>query len=152
MASMPNVWQDAGIVAVFKEKTMLKALITTVGLLTLTTEASAVECRCQSIPGSAETVLQGTSESGTKVQLRFEANPVKTTTNLAFMCTDPAAVVSLAKLWMPDMDHGSSPTRLVSSGNCTRVERVNFIMPGVWDLQIKLDVTDPLTLSLPVVR
>ncbi len=129
-----------------------KVVIVAAALVTFAIEASATECRCQSVPGSSETVLQGTSTSGTKIQLRFEASPVKTTTNLAFMCTDPTAVVSLVKLWMPDMDHGSAPTRLVRSGNCTRIERINFIMSGVWDLQIKLDNADPATLSLSVVR
>ena len=131
---------------------MIKILLVTSALLAFATQSSAEECRCESVLDSSETILQGTSEAGTKIQLRFEASPVKTTTNLAFMCTDPAAAVSLVKLWMPDMDHGSAPTRLVSSDNCTRIERINFIMPGVWDLQIKLDNADPATLSLSVVR
>ena len=42
-----------------------------------------------------------------------------------------------AKLWMPSMNHGSSPIKVVRLGaQMVRLESVYFIMPGDWELRL----------------
>jgi hypothetical protein len=47
-------------------------------------------------------------------------------------------------LFMPEMGHGSSPTRLekVPGGNIYKISRVYFTMPGVWEVRVTLRVED----------
>jgi hypothetical protein len=111
----------------------------------------AQACQCRSVEGSVETVLAATSQAGRELQLRFEANSVTRSTRLAFLCVDPPAPVALARLWMPEHGHGSSPPQLVSvDPTCTRVERVSFVMRGLWEVQVKLADNDSATFSLQV--
>ena len=113
----------------------------------------AQECRCQSVAGSTESVYQTVTASGRHMQLRFEANPLTIDSNLGFLCVDPNAQISVAKLWMPDMGHGSSPTRLVRAGDaCTKVERVSFVMEGTWEIRVSLADGDAGTFSLDVAQ
>lgn len=111
----------------------------------------AQECRCESVENSTQSIYEIDSDAGRHMKLRFEADPVTTDTKLGFLCVDPDTPVSLAKLWMPDMGHGSSPTRLVPAGNaCTRIERVNFLMDGVWEIRVRLNDNDAGTFSFDV--
>ena len=42
-----------------------------------------------------------------------------------------------AQLWMPSMNHGSSPIKVVRLGaQMVRLESVYFIMPGDWELRL----------------
>jgi hypothetical protein len=58
---------------------------------------------------------------------------------------DPPFSVT-AKLWMPDMGHGSSPTRVVPEKSINgdvlpgeyRVQEVYFVMPGKWEIWVEL--------------
>lgn len=62
---------------------------------------------------------------------------------------NPSGVV-LVKLWMPDMGHGSSPTKVDPSKNANGdvvtgsfdVTNVNFIMGGLWEVRIRLKAAD----------
>jgi hypothetical protein len=125
----------------------------TIGFLSLlfSSKIMAEECRCQSIAGSSESIFKMESVTGHHLQLRFEANPVTTKTALAFLCTDYPAQVTQAKLWMPDMGHGSGPTKLTSIGDtCTKVEKINFLMDGTWEMRVKLSDNDSGVFSFDV--
>ena len=87
--------------------------------------------------------LTASSAAGRELTLSFFQDVVTTSVKSAVVCSEPAAPIALAKLWMPDMGHGSSPTSLVrQEGPCTQVDRLNFLMPGVWELRITLDDGD----------
>ena len=47
-------------------------------------------------------------------------------------------------LFMPEMGHGSSPTKLekVPGGNIYKISRVYFTMPGIWEVRVTLRVED----------
>lgn len=46
-------------------------------------------------------------------------------------------------LWMPSMNHGSSPMQIQLIGpGLYKIRRVYFIMPGEWDLHIQLKVNE----------
>lgn len=46
-------------------------------------------------------------------------------------------------LWMPSMNHGSSPMQIQQIGpGLYKVNRVYFIMPGQWDLHIQLKMNE----------
>lgn len=119
--------------------------------ISLSGKSFAQECRCNSIENSVESIYEADTTAGRHMRLRFEANPATTQTTLGFLCLDPDIAVSQARLWMPDMGHGSSPTRLVTAGNaCTRIERVNFIMDGLWEIHVRLSDNDAGTFSFDV--
>ena len=77
------------------------------------------------------------SVAGRQLTLSFSQDTVTSAVKTATFCGTPQGQVTLAKLWMPDMGHGSSPTSLtVQNANCTRIDRMNFLMPGTWELRI----------------
>jgi len=118
---------------------------------TLAGKSFAQECRCQSIENSVESIYEVDTAAGRQMKLRFEADPVTRQTTLGFLCVDPDTAVSQARLWMPKHGHGSSPTRLVPAGNaCTRIERVNFVMDGLWEIRVRLSDNDTGTFSFDV--
>lgn len=49
----------------------------------------------------------------------------------------PALTVA-AKLWMPSMGHGSSPIRIIQTGDVYKGSNVYFMMSGEWELFIQL--------------
>ena len=129
----------------------MKWLISILSISLVSGELRAQECRCNSIEGSIESVFDTVTQKGHQLRLRFESDPVTTKSKLAFLCTDSAASPSQAKLWMPDMGHGSSPTKLVAAANsCTRVEKINFLMEGAWEIRIKLSDNDIGTFNFDV--
>jgi len=112
----------------------------------------ASECSCEQSTDGSDTVVEVTSTNGAEMTLRFAANPVTRQVKLAFLCVNPGAKVTLAKLWMPGHGHGSSPTTLVPvTDTCTRVERVNFVMLGEWEIQTTLEGGDKGTFPFEVV-
>jgi hypothetical protein len=120
---------------------------------TLAGKSFAQECRCKSIENSVESVYEVDTASGRHMKLRFEADPVTRQTTLGFLCVNPDTAVSQARLWIPEHGHGSSPTRLVAAGNaCTRIERVNFVMTGLWEIRVRLSDNDAGTFSVDVVN
>ena len=83
--------------------------------------------------------LSTKSLAGRDMDLHFSQDAVTSAVKSAVVCTSQAIDVSQAKLWMPDMGHGSSPTALVrQDAFCTRVDRLNFLMPGDWELRVTL--------------
>lgn len=135
---------------------MITPMIGTAAALTMLLFANQAKaddtCTCASADGAfAETVLDASTSDGRSLTLRFAVNPVTTSTKKAFLCTSPSAPVSMAKLWMPDMGHGSAPTRLTAANeNCTVVERINFLMEGDWQILVTLGDGDTGVFSLPV--
>lgn len=118
----------------------------------LASGAYGTTCSCESGATSGpETIIETETANGGRLLARFEADPVTRAVRTASVCTEIEARVTEAKLWMPDMDHGSSPTRLTAAtSTCTTVERINFLMRGAWDIQVTLDSGDTGTLSLEV--
>ena len=54
------------------------------------------------------------------------------------IAADPQAQVSVV-LWMPSMGHGSSPVKVTPvSAGVYRASNVFFVMPGDWEIHIKL--------------
>lgn len=118
-------------------------------LLTLSTAARAEDCSCADADG--KTVVEATTRGQRALKMRFDGAPVTRATRTASLCSEPGGKVTLAKLWMPDMGHGSSPTRLTAvTPTCTRVERISFVMDGGWDIQVSFDDGDAGTVSLEV--
>ena len=104
----------------------------------LSTAANAQDCTCDTVDGAVESIFEASSVNGREMKLRFEANPVTRATKQAYLCIEPANTVALAKLWMSGHGHGSTPTKLVElRPGCTRIEKIEFAMTGVWDIQIK---------------
>lgn len=91
------------------------------------------------------------SRAGRELILSFPEETVTKAAKTAVVCITPAASLSLAKLWMPDMGHGSSATTLAPQDlSCTAVERLHFLMPGVWELRLNLVDGDTATFSFDV--
>lgn len=123
----------------------------TAGIL-FSSHAVAQECRCETT-GSPETIQEVRSTQGRLLTLRIPAAPVTMGSDLGFVCQDPAGSLALARLWMPEHGHGSGPTRLFpAGGDCTRVERLRFTMPGIWELQMRYNDGDTANFSFAVVR
>lgn len=109
-------------------------------------------CTCESAGDDAvETILEVDTTEGKHLKLRFEAEPITTHADKAYLCIDPATAITRAKLWMPDMGHGSGPTRLSSNvEGCTVVDRIGFLMAGAWELQVTLSDGDAGTFAVAV--
>lgn len=76
------------------------------------------------------------SESGRVMSL--EVNGIlDQTTQTAIVCAAEPVSFKQVKLWMPAHNHGSSPTSLTAiSDRCARVNELNFVMPGSWELRV----------------
>lgn len=58
--------------------------------------------------------------------------------NAPEIALDPQAKVAVV-LWMPSMGHGSSPVTVTPvSAGVYRATNVYFVMPGAWEIRIKL--------------
>lgn len=112
----------------------------------------AQDCRCESVDGSVESIFDADTQNGQHMRLRFEEDPVTMKTKLGFLCTDATATVNQAKLWMPQHGHGSSPTKLVAAGRCTRIEKINFVMEGPWEIRVTLSDGDKGTFTVDVTK
>ena len=56
-----------------------------------------------------------------------------------------------AYLWMPSMNHGSSPIKVINLGNgFIRLETIYFIMPGDWELRLEIKSQDGVLQSKKV--
>ncbi len=69
------------------------------------------------------------------------------------LCGESVGVVKKVKLWMPDHNHGSTPVQLgdVSDG-CRKLTRVNFTMPGDWEVRLELEDGDSGAFEVSVER
>lgn len=102
--------------------------------------AMAEDCSCD--PGATagpETIVTAATPAGNHITLRFAANPVTRATKAANVCTDTPATVNEAKLWMPDMGHGSTPAKVTPlTPTCAKIEKINFVMAGDWEIRVSL--------------
>jgi hypothetical protein len=114
----------------FKLQTFAQAIFTVMGVATLGAGAQA---------STAGLTLATKTVAGRDMTLSFFQDEVTSAVTTAVVCSQPPATISQATLWMPDMGHGSSPTTLVPQDNqCTRVERLDFLMSGLWELRVTL--------------
>lgn len=67
------------------------------------------------------------------------------------LCASEAVTFQKVRLWMPDHGHGTTPTRLETANeNCVNVNKLNFVMPGRWQLFIEITDGDTATLDVSV--
>ena len=130
---------------------MLRSLIVASACWAATaTVARASDCSCASDSPSTLAV-EADSAHGRHLKLVFDQNPVTEATAAATLCSQPGGVVTQARLWMPDMGHGSSPTHLKSlTPTCTAIEHIRFVMGGTWQVQIQFDDGDQGNLDVAV--
>jgi hypothetical protein len=96
-------------------------------------------------------VIEADSEKGRAVQLSFDQNPVKTGRTIGTICSSEDNALTKAVLWMPDMGHGSSPTRIKQiDARCALVERMNFMMSGFWEVRAEFGDGDKAVFGLTV--
>ena len=79
-----------------------------------------------------------TVKSETGRVMSFDVNGVlEEATETAVVCGVEPVSFKQVKLWMPAHNHGSSPTSLTAiSDRCARVDELNFVMPGSWELRV----------------
>lgn len=76
--------------------------------------------------------VQPTDEAAGSFLLKFYS------ANTPEVALDPQAKVAVA-LWMPSMGHGSSPVTVTPvSPGVYHATNVYFVMPGAWEIRIKL--------------
>ena len=94
-----------------------------------------------------------TTEQGHSFSLESSAARLTTNTNWLLLCGPQIQAVSFVKLWMPDHGHGSTPVQLSTvDGQCRAMSRVNFTMPGTWEVIVDLGNVDKGRFSIPVSR
>jgi len=98
-------------------------------------------CDCDEATGTK--VFRAVSGDGHDLALKFRADPITQAVKVASLCANSAGRLNEAKLWMPGMGHGSSPTVLNQvTQDCTVIEKVNFIMKGNWQFRLTFDDGD----------
>ena len=93
------------------------------------------------------------SDKGKKVTLSFNEENITTDTGEAVICSTPAAKVVEAKLWMNmgHHGHGSGPTTIAEGENgCYDITRIDFSMPGKWEIRVKFEDADKGVFNLEV--
>ncbi|MNL12420.1 hypothetical protein D3C87_1332870 [compost metagenome] len=76
--------------------------------------------------------VQPTDEAASAFLLKFYS------ANTPEVALDPQAKVTVV-LWMPSMGHGSSPVTVTPvAPGVYRATNVYFVMPGAWEIRIKL--------------
>lgn len=96
-----------------------------------------------------------TMETAGGKQFRLESSEprITTRTDQLLLCGPAIDAVTFVKLWMPNHGHGSTPVQLSEAGGqCRALTRVNFTMPGTWDVVVKLKGQDSGVFSVPVSR
>jgi hypothetical protein len=111
--------------------------------------------------------LLPTSGYGEEVKFSLESNggatmdlffPDKVTldTATARLCTTKSEKLVEAKLWMKmgnGHEHGSTPTKIKKlANNCWKIDDLNFLMAGKWQIIMKFDDQDGGTFLIPVAR
>lgn len=94
---------------------------------------------------NAHLVCKTETQAGKAVTLTFAGSsvlPDEDTAYEATVCAVPARPLTVAKLWMPDMGHGSARTRLAPAGDCTKVSRMVFTMSGDWEVRLTFEDND----------
>jgi hypothetical protein len=80
-----------------------------------------------------------TTQAGLVFTMDVGTERVTGETKEVTICGDRIESVKRVKLWMPEHGHGSTPTQVgpVNDG-CRLVSKVNFTMPGEWDVRVEL--------------
>lgn len=77
------------------------------------------------------------SEQGRTFTLTYDGEGWTRSVKSAVLCADEPAAFSVFKLWMPDHGHGSTPTKIsVVDMTCAKIEKINFVMLGEWELRV----------------
>lgn len=64
--------------------------------------------------------------------------PVTQETQTGVICSTQPMQLKSVKLWMGAHHHGSTPTSVaVVNDHCGRVDQLNFLMAGRWDIQVE---------------
>jgi hypothetical protein len=91
------------------------------------------------------------SRGGDTLTLEFQDDVVTTASTEATFCNTRRMMVVSADLWMPSMGHGSSPVALYPQANgCTVIRNINFMMPGDWQVRVRMQNEDSGKISLTV--
>ena len=87
--------------------------------------------------------LQMTTRNGRDYTLDTLTDRVTTAASEFVICGDQVENIKKVKLWMTEHGHGSTPTVIgpVSEG-CRNISKVNFTMPGDWDVRVELSDGD----------
>lgn len=89
--------------------------------------------------GAQAATFSMTTRGGKAFTMETTADRVTGETSEFSLCGDDVAAVKRIKLWMPDHGHGSSPVQLGPVENdCRTAKRVNFSMPGAWEVRVEL--------------
>lgn len=88
----------------------------------------------------AEEVLHAVSDRASAGTLSFSEKPTSRKASESVFCTAAPTAVKEAQLYMPDMGHGSSPTRLepIAGSECTKILEMDFFMDGAWEVRVQL--------------
>ena len=110
-------------------------------------------CSLSSMAVASTATFNAVTRDG--VAMTFEIDsPVTMDATSAVVCVDTTTALTEAKLWMVmgnGHQHGSTPTTIASTGNnCYRVNAINFVMTGEWQIRIKLANGDRGTFFVPV--
>lgn len=91
------------------------------------------------------------TRSGKAFSLETAAEQVTQGTKEFVICGDGVEALKKVKLWMPEHNHGSSAVQIgpVSEG-CRLITRVNFTMPGLWEVRVELSDGDSGAFALDV--
>ncbi len=101
--------------------------------------------------GALSRDFSATSSSGKALTLSFADSAVTAGTTEATFCSEPQAVLTSAKLWMPGHGHGTTPTTVEAiADGCARVRELNFLMTGEWELRVQLADGDSGTFAFTV--
>ena len=100
--------------------------------------AGLMSCFIFSATASAATFT--TTTRGGKV-FTMEAPGERVTGDTAefTLCGESVDSVKRVKLWMPEHGHGSTPVQLgATEDGCRIAKKVNFSMPGSWEVRVEL--------------
>lgn len=85
-------------------------------------------------------VRMATASEGATVAITFPSPGISTATTTASVCADSDRAIEEVAPWMPDMGHGTSPTRVTRlSPTCHAVEELDLFMPGSWEFRVRFN-------------
>lgn len=90
----------------------------------------------------ADISFEATTHQGRGMVLTFSGDRVTQSTGSALLCIENSPRIDEVKLWMPEHNHGTTPTQLVLENDCVRVRRINFVMSGLWEFRVQMHDQD----------
>jgi hypothetical protein len=92
-----------------------------------------------------------TSEKGRLFTLTQVQDQWTRSVREARLCSDEVVTFTAFKLWMPDHGHGSTPTKILPETDlCVKVEKINFVMLGHWEIQISTEDGDKAVFNVEI--